>query len=130
MFYIYLDQNGCANFDSTSNVVFDSPMIDTVSVTQLTGCGQNNGSLTISVVGGTAPLQYSLFGNFGSSPTFNNIGVGTYTPMVVDANGCSDAYQSISFASPGAPGIPTLVGSNYIEYCAGDTILNVSVIPS
>lgn len=52
--------------------------------------GNNDGSVIVTAGGGTAPYLYSIDGtNFQSSGVFGNLGVGTYTTIVMDANGCS-----------------------------------------
>ncbi|MCS6903870.1 MAG: fibronectin type III domain-containing protein [Bacteroidia bacterium] len=52
-------------------------------------CG-NNGSITVSVIGGTPPYQYALGSqnNFVSTSTFTGLGAGEYTVFVKDAAGC------------------------------------------
>ncbi len=51
----------------------------------------SDGSVTATATNGTAPYTYSInFGGFQSSNVFANLGVGNYTVIVVDANGCSD----------------------------------------
>ncbi len=53
-------------------------------------CSNNDGSFTINVTGGIAPLNYSVDGiNFQDSNTFNNLPGGNYQFIVSDANGCT-----------------------------------------
>ena len=67
------------------NVVNDCMTLGTNTMTAI--CGQANGSLTVTVTGGTLPYQYSIDGvNFQTSPAFNNIVGGAYTVTVKDAN--------------------------------------------
>ncbi len=52
--------------------------------------GQNNGTVSTTVNGGTAPFSYSI--NGGASQTgaiFTDLAPGSYTVLVTDANGCS-----------------------------------------
>lgn len=51
-------------------------------------CGATNGSVSVTASGGTAPYTYS-WGGGNSGSTLSNIGEGTYTVTVTDANGCS-----------------------------------------
>ncbi|MFT3911264.1 MAG: T9SS type A sorting domain-containing protein [Ferruginibacter sp.] len=47
------------------------------------------GTITINVSGGTGPYQYAINGGaYQSSNIFYNLGPGTYTLSVMDANGC------------------------------------------
>ena len=49
-----------------------------------------NGSITVNASGGTAPYTYKLnSGTAQSSNVFNNLGVGSFTVTVTDANNCS-----------------------------------------
>jgi SprB repeat len=52
-------------------------------------CTINNGSITVTGSGGTAPLQYSIDGvTYLSTNTFVNLAPNTYTVYVQDALGC------------------------------------------
>ena len=49
----------------------------------------NANTFTVSVTGGTEPYQYSINGgDLQSSATYSSLNNGTYTLLVVDANGC------------------------------------------
>lgn len=51
-------------------------------------CGNNDGSVTGTVINGTAPYQYSIDGiNFLSSGIFNGLSAGNYSLLVKDATG-------------------------------------------
>ena len=49
------------------------------------------------VSGGTAPYEYSVGAGFGPGNTFTGLGVGSYTPLIRDANGCVQALPIITF---------------------------------
>ena len=49
------------------------------------------------VSGGTAPYEYSVGAGFGPGNTFTGLGVGSYTPLIRDANGCVQALPMITF---------------------------------
>ncbi|MEO0470661.1 MAG: SprB repeat-containing protein [Bacteroidota bacterium] len=52
--------------------------------------GNSTGNVTIQVNGGTGPFQYSLDNvNFGPSPTFNGLALGSYTVFVRDGQNCT-----------------------------------------
>ncbi len=56
----------------------------------------NDGSISIEVMGGTAPYQYSLDGRtFVGTNTFNDLQIGTYTVFVRDTYGCELSGQAI-----------------------------------
>ncbi len=71
-------------------------------------CGQSDGSIDLSVNGGTAPYLY-LWASGQISQDLANIAAGTYTVTVTDANNCTVSANaivpgnSISFALAGTP---------------------------
>jgi len=61
----------------------------TISATpQLPNCNQTNGSISVTVAGGSEPYQYS-WSNGGTTSSISNIASGTYKVTVTDAEGCS-----------------------------------------
>ncbi|NRD23691.1 T9SS type B sorting domain-containing protein [Winogradskyella litoriviva] len=57
----------------------------------------NNGTITVTTVsGGDAPFTYSIDGvNFQSSNVFSDLSQGTYSIIVMDANGCTAVTNEI-----------------------------------
>ena len=72
-----------------------------------------NGSIhAINVSGGTAPYQYSINGTtYQASPIFANLGVGTYTIIIRDANLCTKITTPIQIIDAIAPTALTLTNS-------------------
>jgi PKD repeat protein len=96
---ILTDANGCSTsqvFTLGGNGI--SLLID--EVVNAT-CGVNNGSISVSSVGGTAPLMFDIGNGSTTNPIFQNLAGGTYNIIVTDANGCSD-NQSVNILSSGA----------------------------
>jgi hypothetical protein len=60
--------------------------------------GQASGSVSVNVVGGTAPLTYA-WSNGATSQTVNNLPSGSYTVTVTDANGCTE-QMSVTITQP------------------------------
>ncbi len=83
------DANGCT---SQVQAILKQPAPITIaSTTQEPLCnGQQNGSATISVTGGTPSYKY-IWSTVPQqiSSTATNIGAGTYTIEIIDANGCT-----------------------------------------
>ncbi len=50
-------------------------------------CGNNNGQITANVTGGQMPYSY-LWSNGATTASINNVGEGSYTVTVTDANDC------------------------------------------
>ncbi len=88
---VYTDAFGVE--DSVTVVVGSSGGIFLAVVTQNdpTCFGFTDGSVTVETTGGTAPYDYTWVPtNPVLGATFNNLGDGTVTVSVIDANGCKD----------------------------------------
>ncbi|MBS1510402.1 MAG: hypothetical protein JST86_06170 [Bacteroidetes bacterium] len=93
------DANGCKN--TTTVVVQNSNGPAITSNVNNSNCGSNNGNVTATVTGGTAPYQYSLNnGPFQNNNFFTGLMAGTYTIIVKDANGCTNAQVFTITSSP------------------------------
>lgn len=94
------DANGCTN--SVNSIVNDlgGPGFNVVNHTNVSCFDDNDGSISLSSLGGTGAIQYSIDGtNFQTSGTFANLTAGNYTVIVKDATGCSD-ISIITIAQP------------------------------
>lgn len=71
------------------NVQYLGPMVTAGTVVN-TDCGQETGSASVNVTGGTPPLTYSwTTGPVQTTPTATGIGQGHWVCTVVDGNGCT-----------------------------------------
>lgn len=107
-----IDGNNCVGED-TVEVLSSSPVSITASNTGET-CDGSNGTLTVSVQGGTAPYSYILnAGTPQASNTFTNLPAGSYSVSVSDVNGCSNSGV---FTVAGVPDTiaPTAICKNYV----------------
>ncbi|MBL7934911.1 MAG: gliding motility-associated C-terminal domain-containing protein [Bacteroidia bacterium] len=82
------DGNGCI---LNSNVTIDNTSSitgETISSANVTCSGVCDGSVTVTAIGGTAPITYHWIHNNSSSQTLNGLCAGTYFCNMTDANGC------------------------------------------
>ena len=89
--------------------------IANVIVTNISICGQNNGSIQINATGGTPPLQYSINGgqNFQTLNTFSNLAAGSYNIVVSNSGGtCPAVLSPIDILAPSTPTIVSAVASS------------------
>lgn len=63
--------------------------------------GNADGAASVTATGGTAPYTY-LWSNGSTTPSINNLGPGTYTPTVTDANGCASSSLFVTVNEPRA----------------------------
>ncbi len=91
-----------ANCSATASASVTNPNAPTASATATpAGCGLSNGSINLSVSGGTAPFGFQWsHGSAAEDP--QNLPAGVYTVTVTDAANCS-ATASASVTNPNAP---------------------------
>lgn len=95
------DAAGCS---STGTVTLNAPAAPTISTLTYTAanCGATDGSATVTVTGGSAPYTYAWSPSGGTAATAANIGGGSYTVTVTDAQNCS-VSGSITVTTVGGP---------------------------
>ena len=106
-----------ATVSATVNVANNGnpPTATVINVKRPSGCTTNDGSLTLSASGGTAPYSYSLAGSgWQGSPTFSNLTPGNYQLFVVDKKGCiySTSYTLYTCVSLVVSGTNATCGNN------------------
>ncbi len=97
------DANGCKNTITVTVLNSNGPVVSFTATNA--DCGNNNGTVTATATGGTAPYTYSINGiNFQTSNFFTGLTGGIYTLTVKDVNGCTNAVV-ITISSSPAPQI-------------------------
>ncbi len=81
------DANGCT-VSRAVTVTQPGNLAATASNTDPACNGGTNGSISLSVTGGSTPYNYS-WSNGATTATASNLTIGTYTVSITDANGCS-----------------------------------------
>ncbi|WP_188477393.1 SprB repeat-containing protein, partial [Phaeocystidibacter marisrubri] len=124
---VVTDANGCID---SATVTISAPTAaldvnETILQTLLCN-GDVNGQGYIDVTGGTSPYSI-LWSNGATTDTISNLGVGTYTAVVTDANGCVDS-ASFTLVEPTALLLNASVDANVL--CFGDATGGATVTAS
>lgn len=82
------DLNGCNEALTIVVPNIGGPSVTVSSFTDATCFGENDGSASVTVSGGTAPYTYNWVPTGGSNDTATNLTAGTYTIAVTDNTGC------------------------------------------
>lgn len=100
-FYVYaLDQNLCASNSYPITFVEPTEMVVTSTIVGTNNCyGNTNGAINLTVTGGTPFSGASLYtyswvktgqaGIYATTKNISNLGAGTYTCTIKDANNCT-----------------------------------------
>ena len=87
------DANGCT-LTATATLADPDLLVLTIDATVNPECPTSlTGSVSASAVGGTGTLGY-LWNNGQNTPAISNLGVGTYTVVVTDGNGCKSTQTA------------------------------------
>lgn len=115
------DANGCLHSESV--VVANTGGPDLTAVSNNVSCtGLNDGSIDLTVNGGTAPFSY-LWSTSSTSQDIANLAGGTYFVTVTDANNCQDTLSA--FISE--PDTLKLSGVATNVFCQGDSTGSIDI---
>lgn len=107
---VIIDGNGCR--DSTGIYTVgqqNPPVIDSTSfVLDSTACDTDDGTITGITVTGNSPFTYEWNGVVSGSADLTGAGVGTYTLVVTDVNGCVDSTGVYTMSEELPPALDTL----------------------
>ncbi|MHB1107043.1 MAG: PKD domain-containing protein, partial [Lutibacter sp.] len=99
---VVTEGNGCNDTSEAVEITQPTAISGSGSVTsnyngsQLSCATSTDGQITVTATGGTGTLTYSIDGgSYGPSNVFSNLGAGTHTLSVKDANGCTFAPTSV-----------------------------------
>ncbi len=93
------DTNGCAALYSL-NIFQPAAILISTAPVNPTCSDSNNGSISLSVSGGTAPYTYS-WSNGSNVKNQTGIGAGDFTVTITDAKGCTSS-QNVTLSAPPA----------------------------
>ncbi|MFN5653249.1 MAG: SprB repeat-containing protein, partial [Flavobacteriia bacterium] len=95
------DANACFTSDTFLITQVGSPMTLQITGTNVVCFGGNDGTINLTVNGGTSPYQYN-WNNGATTQDISGLLAGTYTVNVTDANQCV-VSTSLTITSPTAP---------------------------
>jgi gliding motility-associated-like protein len=126
------DQHGCSQSSQANISNISGPSIASVDSANVSCPGLNDGFITITVSGGTAPYTYSWSTLPDVTPTVSNLSGGTYTVTVKDALNCL-VLRSVTITAPNAIAINSVIPQKNPPYnltcyqsADGDIFLSVS----
>jgi large repetitive protein len=87
------DKNQC---ESTITSIIASanaaPQVSTI-INSVKCFGESNGSIDVSLTGGSPPFQYAWTGSNQTAPSLSNLRAGKYTLTITDNVGCADDFE-------------------------------------
>ncbi len=108
--------NGTCSYSATTNVIIGNGIDFSVNKTDISCQGETDGSISLTINSGAAPITYAWDGGIGNNPSPTGLAAGTYNVTLTDANNCQ-ATTSVTIAAPNAIDIG-LDGTNIL--CNGD----------
>ncbi len=113
------DANNCT---ATTTATITQPLAfvaNIASFTNVSACGNNDGTATVTTVGGTGAATYVWSCvPAQTTATATTLAVGTYTVTATDANGCTNMASVILIQ----PGLMTVTTSANTTICGGETV--------
>ena len=107
------DANACPK--ALTIVITEPPVLSaSESHVNLSTCGGTDGSIDLTVSGGTPPYGYT-WSSGATTQDISGLGLGTYTVTVTDDKGCT-AGKTVAITAPGAP---TLGEAHFNVSCNG-----------
>ena len=105
------DANGCQTFIKGLVVNQPSQLLATVAKSTDVDCnGATTGSIDLAPAGGTAPYSFN-WSNGANTEDLSNLGAGTYSVTVTDANGCT-ANNTVVITEPAILAVTVDMTSN------------------
>jgi gliding motility-associated-like protein len=119
------DANGCTVIQNAIVTSTNAPIISNVVNTPVSCFGGNNGSLDITISGGTPTFTYA-WSNGGSSEDISTLIAGVYTVTVTDINSCSVSASYTVTQATQVSGTATTTSPN----CNGGADGTIDLTPS
>ncbi|HXC03819.1 MAG TPA: T9SS type A sorting domain-containing protein, partial [Bacteroidia bacterium] len=121
------DANGCSQVVYANVPNSNGPAVSLSQSTDVACFGNNSGNATVTVSGGVTPYTYSWDQAGGTAATASNLGAGTYTCQVSDANHCMGTVSVVINQPTAALSVSMGVPSNASCYGTSDGHVAVTV---
>lgn len=123
--------SACRDTSAVFNITEPAPIVQTVSFTNETCLGSNDGTVTTTTSGGSGIFVYQWYNSastsVGTTPTVTALSPDTYYCLVTDGNGCSNTSSTVTVAPGSSPtGTVTAVNESCPGYNDGQIIVNIS----
>lgn len=119
-----MDGNGCA---ATINIAITQQDSITITLNAVNAsCGQSNGSITATAIGGNGGYNY-VWSNLQTGNTIQNLAAGNYAVTATDSKGCT-AVKTVTVSQSAAPPTP-VVSAAVTSMCQGDSVILSSSSP-
>ncbi len=115
--------------DAISLTTADQAAITDVSITNPSGCGATDGSISVTAAAGTGTYEYSINGGttYQSENTFDGLTVGTYDVVARNADGtCSSTSELTQLTAVGAPFVEAPLATQPSTCGANDGIIVIT----
>jgi gliding motility-associated-like protein len=119
------DANGCLTV--INDTITEPPLLQTSTLQVIPQTCTNNGSVSVSVSGGTSIYNYS-WSNGGTTQNISGLQPGTYNLTITDSNGCSVSNGPNSIVNIAAPTVTLASTTNVSCNSFTDGSLNVNIV--
>tara|TARA_R110002050_G_scaffold196426_2_gene331344 strand:+ start:40813 stop:51588 length:10776 start_codon:yes stop_codon:yes gene_type:complete len=128
-YFALVESGDCQTSAVPITITEPAPLVVTEEVTNVSCNGEENGSITITMSGGTPDYQYAISPNlnkFDTNNTFTDLAPGEYTVIAQDAKGC---FETISFTIT-EPEVLSITTTIEDEICYGneDGLITIEIM--
>jgi gliding motility-associated-like protein len=117
------DAEGCISLLSVD--ISEPAALAISTTTSNTQCEQTNGSIAVTITGGTEPYEY-LWSNGNTTEDISGLPADDYTLTVTDANGCELVSQALTIGIDGTLPKPNITVDGAIPFCEGGSVILTS----